>query len=85
VSWATADAARRRSPATDYQSASGVLTIPGLALSGTITVAVNGRPGARVNEQFLVNLSSEQRAIADDQGVNKNDGESDAGRGRPSR
>jgi hypothetical protein len=55
---------------SDYQAASGTLTIPAGQTSGTITVQVNGDRLAEPNETFVVNLSTPVNAtIADGQGV----------------
>jgi hypothetical protein len=55
---------------SDYQAASGTLTIPAGQTSGTISVLVNGDRLAEPNETFVVNLSSPTNAsIADGQGV----------------
>jgi len=55
---------------SDYQTASGTLTIPAGQTTGTITVLVNGDQLAESNETFFVNLSSPTNAtIADGQGV----------------
>src|SRR5207249_219805 len=55
--------------ASDYQAASGTLTIPAGQTSGTITVLVNGDRIAEPNETFVVNLSSPNAVITDGQGV----------------
>lgn len=55
---------------SDYQAASGTLTIPAGQTSGTITVLVNGDRLGEPNETFVVNLSAPTNAtIADGQGV----------------
>src|SRR5262249_27200098 len=55
---------------SDYQAASGWLTIPAGQTSGTITVWVNGDRLGEANETFAVNLSSPTSAtIADGQGT----------------
>ena len=55
---------------SDYQAASGTVTIPAGQTSGTITVLVNGDKSGEANESFLVNLSSPSNAvIADGQGA----------------
>jgi hypothetical protein len=55
---------------SDYQTASGILTIPAGQTSGTVTVVVNGDRLAELNETFFVNLSAPTSAvIADAQGV----------------
>src|SRR5262249_49417561 len=68
-----ADTPPPNGPATagsDYQAASGTLTIPAGQTSGTITVWVNGDRLAEPNKTFLVNLSNLNfGAIADGQGV----------------
>jgi peptidyl-Lys metalloendopeptidase len=50
----------------DYASASGTLTIPAGATSGTITVTVNGDTEVEPNETFFVNLSNPTNATIDD-------------------
>ena len=55
---------------SDYQAASGTLTIPAGQTSGTISVLINGDRLGEPNETFVVNLSSPTNAtIADGQGV----------------
>ena len=55
---------------SDYQTASGTLTIPAGQTSATIAVMVNGDRLAELNETFFVNLSAPTNAvIADAQGV----------------
>jgi Calx-beta domain/FG-GAP-like repeat/FG-GAP repeat len=55
---------------SDYQSASGTLTIPVGQTTGTISVLVNGDRLGEANETFFVNLSSATNAIiADNQGI----------------
>jgi hypothetical protein len=55
---------------SDYQAASGTLTIPAGQTTGTIPVLVNGDRLAEPNETFVVNLSAPTNAtIADGQGV----------------
>ena len=55
---------------SDYQAATGTLTIPAGQTSGTITFQVIGDRLAEPNETFLVNLGSPTNAtIADGQGV----------------
>jgi hypothetical protein len=68
VYYATADGSA--TAGSDYQSASGTLTIPAGQTTGTITVLVNGDRLGEPNETFFVNLSSATNAIiADGQGV----------------
>jgi hypothetical protein len=68
VPYATADGTARAG--SDYEAASGTLTIPAGQTTGTITVLVNGDRLAEPNETFVVNLSSPTNAtIADAQGV----------------
>src|SRR5690349_9763386 len=43
---------------SDYQAASGTLTIPAGQTSGTITVLVNGDRIGEPNEKYFVNLSN---------------------------
>jgi hypothetical protein len=55
---------------SDYQAASGTLTIPAGQTSGTITVQVNGDRLAEPNETFLVNLSNANYGVlSDNQGA----------------
>jgi hypothetical protein len=55
---------------SDYQAASGTLTIPAGQTTGTITVPVNGDRLGEPDETFFVNLSGATNAsIADGQGV----------------
>src|SRR4029077_5214936 len=55
---------------SDYQAASGTLTIPAGQTTGTITVLVNGDRLGEPNETFFVNLSGETNAtIGDSQGA----------------
>jgi hypothetical protein len=55
---------------SDYQSASGTLTIPAGQTSGTVTVLVNGDRLGEANETFFVNLSSPNYGtITDSQGA----------------
>ncbi|HKA05881.1 MAG TPA: Calx-beta domain-containing protein, partial [Gemmataceae bacterium] len=55
---------------SDYQSASGTLTIPAGSPTGTVTVQLNGDRIPEPNETFVVNLTGPVNAgIADDQGV----------------
>src|SRR6185436_19975209 len=68
VSYATPDSSA--TAGSDYQAASGTLTIPAGQTTGTITVLVNGDRLAEPNESFFVNLSSATNAtIVDGQGV----------------
>jgi hypothetical protein len=68
VNYATANGSA--TAGSDYQAASGTLTIPAGQTSGTITVLVNGDRLAEANEAFAVNLSNAVNAgIADGQGV----------------
>src|SRR3954447_6667012 len=68
VHYATADGTA--AAGSDYQAASGTLTIPAGQTTGTITVLVNGDRLPEPNEAFFVNLSSPTNAtIADGQGV----------------
>jgi hypothetical protein len=68
VAYATADGTA--TAGSDYQAASGTLTIPAGQTTGTITVWVNGDRLVEANETFFVNLSSPTNAtIADGQGV----------------
>jgi probable HAF family extracellular repeat protein len=68
VSYATADGTA--TAGSDYQAASGTLTIPAGQTSGTISVLVNGDRLGEANETFFVNLSNvNYGVIADDQGV----------------
>jgi hypothetical protein len=67
VAYATANGTA--TAGSDYQSASGTLTIPAGQSSRTITVQVNGDRLAEPNETFFVNLSSPtNEIIADGQG-----------------
>jgi chitinase len=67
VTYATATGAAGGS---DFQAASGTLTISAGQTTGTITVLVNGDRIAEANETFFVNLSAPSNAtIADGQGV----------------
>jgi hypothetical protein len=55
---------------TDYVSASGTLTLPAGATSGTITVAVNGDTAVEGNETFWLNLDNVTGAtLGDGQGL----------------
>src|SRR5262249_46318418 len=55
---------------SDYQAATGTLTIPAGKTSGTVTVLVNGDRLPESNETFLVNLSSPNYGtITDSQGA----------------
>jgi hypothetical protein len=68
VNYATADGSA--AAGSDYQAASGTLTIPAGQTTGTITVLVNGDRLAEANETFAVNLSAPTNAIiADGTGV----------------
>jgi Calx-beta domain len=68
IDYATANGAA--TAGSDYQAASGTLTIPAGQTSGTITVLVNGDRFAEPNEVFFVNLSSATNAtIANGLGV----------------
>jgi hypothetical protein len=68
VHYATADGTAAAN--SDYQAASGTLTIPPGQTTGTITVLVNGDRLPEPNETFVVNLSSPTNAIiADGQGM----------------
>jgi hypothetical protein len=68
VNYATADGSA--AAGSDYQAASGTLTISAGQTTGTITVLVNGDRLGEPNETFFVNLSSAINAtIADGQGV----------------
>ncbi|HUE72289.1 MAG TPA: Calx-beta domain-containing protein [Pirellulaceae bacterium] len=51
---------------SDYQTASGTLTIPAGQSSGTITVLVNGDRLAELDETFFVNLSAPTNAVIAD-------------------
>src|SRR5207247_2060130 len=67
VAYATADGSAKLSN-NDYQSASGVLTIPAKTESGTITVQVNGDLTQEGTESFFVNLSSPTNTTIGDGG-----------------
>jgi hypothetical protein len=68
VAYATADGSA--TAGSDYQAASGTLTIPAGQTSGTITVPVNGDRLPEPNKTFFVNLSNlNYGVIADGQGV----------------
>jgi len=55
---------------SDYQAASGTLTIPAGQTAGTITVPLNGDRFGEANETFVINLSNPTNAtFADGQGV----------------
>jgi hypothetical protein len=70
VDWATADGTA--TAGSDYQSASGTLTVPAGQTMGTITVLVNGDRLGELDETFVVKLSSPINAIiADGQGVGR--------------
>jgi hypothetical protein len=68
VAYATADSTA--TAGSDYQAASGTLTIPAGQTSGTISVLLNGDRLPEPNETLFVNLSSPMNAvITDGQGV----------------
>lgn len=68
VGYATADGTT--TAGSDYQAATGTLTIPAGQTRGTITVPVNADRVGELNETFLVNLSNlNYGVIADGQGV----------------
>jgi hypothetical protein len=68
IAYATADSSA--AAGSDYQAASGTLTIPAGQTTGAITVLVNGDRLGEPNETFVVNLSSPTNAtIADGQVV----------------
>jgi hypothetical protein len=68
VNYATSDGTA--TAGSDYQAASGTLTIPAGQTTGTITVLVNGDRLAEPNETFFVNLSAPNYGvITDGQGV----------------
>jgi hypothetical protein len=68
ISYATANGSA--TAGSDYQTASGTLTIPAGQTTGTISVLVNGDTTPEPNESFFVNLTSAEGAtIADGQGV----------------
>src|SRR5262245_44305523 len=68
VNYATADGSA--TAGSDYQAASGTLTIPAGQTSGTITLLVNGDRLGEPDETFVVNLSAPTNAlIADGQSV----------------
>jgi hypothetical protein len=68
VNYATADGSA--TAGSDYQAASGTLTIPAGQTTGTITVPVMGDRLPEPNETFVVNLSNPTSAtIGDGQGV----------------
>lgn len=68
VPYATADGTA--TAGSDYEAASGTLTIPAGQTTGTITVLVNGDRLAEPNETFFVHLSSPTNAtMADGQGL----------------
>jgi len=68
VAYATANASA--AAGSDYQAASGTLTIPAGQTTGTITVLVNGDRLPEASESFFVNLSSPTNAyIVDSQGI----------------
>jgi hypothetical protein len=67
VNYATANGTA--TAGSDYQAASGTLTIPAGQTTGTITVLVNGDRLAEPNETFVVNLSNPNYGVmADAQG-----------------
>ncbi|HSC57453.1 MAG TPA: Calx-beta domain-containing protein, partial [Nitrospira sp.] len=61
VTYATGDGSA--TAGSDYQTASGTLTIPAGQTSGTITVLVNGDRLAEYDEYFTVNLTSATGAL----------------------
>lgn len=68
VNYATANGSA--TDGSDYQAASGTLTIPAGQTSGIVTVLVNGDQVSEPNENFFVNLSNPTNGtIADGQGV----------------
>jgi len=68
VAYATADWSA--TAGSDYQAASGTLTIPAGQTTGTITVQVTADRRGEANESFFVNLSNPMNGgIADGQGV----------------
>jgi Calx-beta domain/FG-GAP-like repeat len=68
VNYATANGTA--TAGSDYQAASGTLTIPAGQTSGTISVLVNGDRLGEPNETFFVNLNSlNYGVIADSQGL----------------
>ena len=64
VTYTTAD--RTAAAGSDYQSASGTLTIPAGQITGMITVLVNGDRVAEPNETFAVNLSGATNGLIAD-------------------
>jgi hypothetical protein len=70
VSFAYATGYGTATAGSDYQAASGTLTIPAGQTTGTITVPVNGDRLGEPDETFFVNLTSATNAsIADGQGL----------------
>jgi hypothetical protein len=70
ITIAYASASGTATAGSDYQAASGTLTIPAGQTTGTISMLVNGDRLAEPNETFVVNLSTPTNAtIADGQGV----------------
>jgi len=68
INFATADGTA--TAGSDYQAASGTLTIPAGQTRGTITVLVNGDRLGEANETLFVNLSAATNGlIVDSQGV----------------
>jgi hypothetical protein len=68
VAYATANVTA--TAGSDYQTASGMLSIPAGQTTGTIAVLIKGDRVVEANETFLVNLNSPTNAtIADGQGV----------------
>jgi Calx-beta domain len=64
VNYATADGTA--TAGSDYQAASGTLTIPAGQTSGTIIVLVNGDRLGEPNESFVVNLSAPTYGVITD-------------------
>lgn len=68
VAYATANSTA--TAGSDYQAATGTLTIPAGQTTGTMTVLVNGDRLAEPNETFVVNLSAATNGLViDSQGV----------------
>jgi len=68
VAYATSNGTATAS--SDYQAASGTLTIPPGQMTGIVTVLVNGDRRGELNESFFVNLNGATSAtIADGTGV----------------